>query len=609
MTLFEEVLGYAERDCPIIPLHSRAVNGGCTCEKSNCGSPAKHPRTPHGLKDATTDTTIIREWWTRWPGANVGMATGLMSGLLVIDLDSEEAIRRFLATYPEAGATLQAETGRGRHFYFQWQDGIRNDAGRILGEGIDVRGEGGFVILPPSIHSNGKSYHWLNEADPLPLPRRLREVLTCRSSGGDRSQSEHVERIQEGKRNDTLASLAGTMRRRGMSLEAIEAALLAENAQKCVPPLPEIEVERISRSVANYEPVENIGSSVSAPKGGSRAGTELKTWEGYLSETPEEREWTLKGLLPDSGLVVLGGRGKHGKSTLAIHKARAIALGETFLSRPTKKKPVIYINYEMPSDYLSSLLGNGEIPKDAYVIDRPEPVRQLETIKKLIDRVGVPGVLVIDSFRGAFKLSGDGENSAGGAGVILRKLQDLALQTGWLIIVIHHHNRKSDREGADSLSGTSDWISAPDVIWSWVRPDPKKPGTLTIEGRIPPVEPLEVMLTLDECRFMGTVEEHAEEAEKQRIIDALGPKPMETDMIAVATEIPPSTVRKRLAALYSEGKVHREGSGRSKHPYVWSNVVSAQTPPIGAGTELGANGHDPTPQEWPETDLMPTVWI
>ncbi len=551
----------------------------------------------------------IKRWWQRWPEANIGLATGRVSRLAVMDCDSQEAVNDFLSAYSEAARTAQVETGRGRHFYFQWEEGIRNDAGRIFGTGIDVRGEGGFVILPPSLHANGKLYRWLNESDPQPLSQRLRDALIRRSTDENKSQGESIERIEEGQRNKTLTSLGGTMRRRGMSLEAIEAAILAENTRRCDPPLPETEVETIARSVARYEPAEEAGSFVSAPKGGSRAGTELKTWEGYLSETPEEREWTIEGLLPDSGLVVLGGRGKHGKSTLAIHKSRAIALGSPFLGRSTKKKPVIYINYEMPSDYLSSLLGSGEIPKDAYVIDRPEPVLQLETIKKLIDRVGVPGVLVIDSFRGAFKLPGDSENSAGGAGVILRKLQDLALQTGWLIIVIHHHNRKSDREGADSLSGTSDWISAPDVIWSWVRPDPNKPGTLTIEGRIPPVVPLEIMLTLDECRFLGTVEEHAEEAEKQRILDELGPKPIETDMIAAATEIPPSTVRKRLAALLSEGKVHREGSGKSKHPYVWSKVVSAQTPPIGAGTELGGNGHDPTPGEWGKVELWPTVWI
>src|SRR5262245_4186603 len=99
----------------------------------------------------------VKAWWQRWPQANIGMATGQLSGLVVIDCDSEDAARRFIETYPEAARTLQVRTGRGRHFYFQWAEDIRNSAG-LLGPGIDVRGEGGFVVLPPSIHMNGEPY-------------------------------------------------------------------------------------------------------------------------------------------------------------------------------------------------------------------------------------------------------------------------------------------------------------------------------------------------------------------------------------------------------------------------------------------------------------------
>jgi len=197
----------------------------------------------------------LKRWWQKWPEANIGMATGRVSRLAVVDCDSEEATRRFVETFPEAHDTCMAQTGRGTHFYFGFEEGVRNSSG-LLGPEIDVRGEGGFVILPPSIHANGKVYEWIIYSDPLPLPRRLREVLTCHSSGGDRSQSEHVERIQEGQRNDTLTSLGGTMRRKGMSGEAIEAALLVDNALRCDPPLSEIEVKTIARSVARYEPVK-----------------------------------------------------------------------------------------------------------------------------------------------------------------------------------------------------------------------------------------------------------------------------------------------------------------------------------------------------------------
>ncbi len=127
----------------------------------------------------------INDWWTRWPDANIGMATGRISCLVVVDCDSEEATRRFVDTYPEVQDTSQAETGRGRHFFFQWEAGIRYDARKIFGKEIDVRGEGGFVILPPSLHANGKLYRWLNESDPQPLSQGLREVLIRLESDRD----------------------------------------------------------------------------------------------------------------------------------------------------------------------------------------------------------------------------------------------------------------------------------------------------------------------------------------------------------------------------------------------------------------------------------------
>ena len=128
--------------------------------------------------------------------------------------------------------------------------------------------------------------------------------------------------------------------------------------------------------------------------------------------------------------------------------------------------------------------------------------------------------MVIDSFRGAFRLSGDAENSAGGAGRILRNLQDVAVKHSWLVIVVHHCNR-SQREGTDGVSGTSDWIAAPDVIWTWSRPDKTKPGVLHIEGRMPPVDPLAVDLSPETCLFVGSVEESQRETDNKAILLSL----------------------------------------------------------------------------------------
>src|SRR5215471_13525657 len=103
----------------------------------------------------------VKEWFQKWPKANIGIVTGGLSRLLVVDCDSEHALKRFGKLCPGADNTRQCQTGRGKHFYFRFEEGVRNNSG-VLGTGIDVRGEGGFVIVPPSVHANGKPYVWIN---------------------------------------------------------------------------------------------------------------------------------------------------------------------------------------------------------------------------------------------------------------------------------------------------------------------------------------------------------------------------------------------------------------------------------------------------------------
>jgi len=209
----------------------------------------------------------ITAWWNQYPDANIGMATGHLSGLVVIDCDSEGAANRFIEEYPEAKDTRQVQTGRGKHFYFINEPGITNDAGKLLGSGIDVRGEGGYVVAPPSVHANGRPYEWLNKNTFSRLPDKLKEILVSRFKDGRPTNglAQSVgEKIADHQRNVTLTSLGGTMRRRGMSESAILAALREENATKCDPPLEDYEVRSIAESVAKYPPSEARESSRSS---------------------------------------------------------------------------------------------------------------------------------------------------------------------------------------------------------------------------------------------------------------------------------------------------------------------------------------------------------
>ncbi len=210
----------------------------------------KRPRTAHGLHDATTERAEIEGWWRRWPDANVAIRTGPESGLLVLDVDGDEGADTLHDLEGSHGAmplTASVSTPRGGEHYYPRLNGrrIANSAGK-LGPGVDVRGDGGYVLAPPSIGANGRRYE-LDERAPLADPPAW--LLELIQNGPARATSPPIgEEIPEGQRNETLASVAGTMRRRGLDGTAILAALRETNRLRCRPPLSESEVEAIQRA-------------------------------------------------------------------------------------------------------------------------------------------------------------------------------------------------------------------------------------------------------------------------------------------------------------------------------------------------------------------------
>lgn len=159
--------GYALTDgLHVFPLHS-ATPDGCSCGKATCDrrSWGKHPRTPNGLKDATTDAEQIRVWWKKWPHANIGVRTGTDTGIVMIGPDGEQGIADLKELEQDLGPlppTRKAKSGSGgEHYYFRWPaDGlpIKNRKNH-LGTKIDVRGDGGYFVAPPSVNGFGR-YEW-----------------------------------------------------------------------------------------------------------------------------------------------------------------------------------------------------------------------------------------------------------------------------------------------------------------------------------------------------------------------------------------------------------------------------------------------------------------
>jgi hypothetical protein len=229
-----------------------------------CTPRAKTPATAHGVKDATKDPDMIRLWWHTVPDYNVAVATGSASSIFVVDLDSLDAegeLRKLEFENGSLPCSVEVITARGRHIYFKTPAAtVCNSASRIA-PGIDVRGEGGYVLVPPSVHPSGRRYCWSVDAantfaDP---PEWLLTKIVSPPHGAVAvtPPSEWRELVKngvlEGQRDSTVTRLAGHLLRRRIDPFVTLELLQTWNATRCTPPLPEIDVERIVGSIAGKE--------------------------------------------------------------------------------------------------------------------------------------------------------------------------------------------------------------------------------------------------------------------------------------------------------------------------------------------------------------------
>lgn len=168
MNMLMVALWWARKDVPVLPLHY-PLDGVCSCGRSNCDNPAKHPianLTPHGLNDATTDVEVIRDWWAQYPYANIGVRTGVVFDL--IDIDSAQGAATFEKLRAEHGMPANlgiAQSGRaegGMHIYTVAGGQKALHGGKTSPPGIDVKGRGGYAVVAPSIHISGRRYEWVD---------------------------------------------------------------------------------------------------------------------------------------------------------------------------------------------------------------------------------------------------------------------------------------------------------------------------------------------------------------------------------------------------------------------------------------------------------------
>jgi hypothetical protein len=245
VSLYPYAIAYAERGLPIFPCQARG----------------KEPACSRGAHDATPDLDRIHGWWGSCNELNIGLACGEPSGLFVVDIDGTEgeASRRNLEEmHGPLPPTREAITGRdgGRHVYYKLdKHKVRNSAGK-LGEGIDVRGTGGYVLLPPSIHPSGRRYCWsVDSAEHIASAPDWLHTLIASEDYSQGKPLEHwhrvlTEEIPNGTRNGTLASLCGKLIHFGLTdVVLLLDVMLCINDARCSPPLTSREVQIVVSSV------------------------------------------------------------------------------------------------------------------------------------------------------------------------------------------------------------------------------------------------------------------------------------------------------------------------------------------------------------------------
>lgn len=372
-TILEYALYYAtEMSWAVFPLHSIDESGRCTCGKPDCESPGKHPRTRRGVLDASKDETKIRAWFGDLaPLSNIGIATGRISNLIVLDEDAAKGGNRYELEEENVFLfdTTSVESGGGFHFYYEYPPdmNIKNSASR-LGKFIDVRGDGGYVVAPPSIHVSGAIYEFVSDAPLIDFPRewyqrlvsaQTNQINNPQAANGDNGASglfvppPHTnlivpDSINQGARNDSLARLAGSLRRIGLNEAEINAALQHLNNRVCKPPLASTEVAEIARKISRYAPHDTI-ETAETDAGGTDYENTLRPYslDNFFDIDFGEKE-ILGFHIGKKDIAVIQAATNAGKTTLLRNVALCMAAGRAFHpfyegSRPVK---IGYFDFE-----------------------------------------------------------------------------------------------------------------------------------------------------------------------------------------------------------------------------------------------------------------------
>jgi len=421
------------------------------------------PLVPHGCNDATTSEAQIREWWAQWPDANIGVNCG-MSGLVVLDVDTKNgkvggnSLIDLIGENFSLLDTVHAHTWSGGSHYF-YKGECKSSASK-LAKDLDIKGEGGYVVLSPSeIHEDGLMgrYRWeKNEGEKFPIAP-FPDLFRPKEKEKAEIPIDEEGKVPHGSGHTFLVEWAGKLRRIGLSETEIYALLKVKSEERLAIPAKDADLQKLAKSVAKlYAPAPQKSTpptpSLALPNGG-----EVMTDEELIASCELEIAWQIEGFVQRSGLLLLSALPKVGKSDLARNMARAVSSGEDFLGRRTTKGRVLWIGLAEPRQKLVSsietmdLAGRGIV----WVTTRPAGPWQ-PWLAGVIEKFRPDFAIVDEIGRLATDLESINDYSQ-----VIRATQpflDLRSKYGTTFALIHHNNKLGGTAGSTAWEGAVDCV-------------------------------------------------------------------------------------------------------------------------------------------------------
>ena len=391
-------------------------------------------------------------WFNNGSQHNIAIITGKVSGIVAVDLDSEKAIK--FAKEHNFPASPLSKTGKGYHIIYRYRDGVRNFQKRDDLPDIDLRGDGGYFVVEPSVHPLGHQYRWVRDKslDDLPFAE-LPEMIFCRNPQDKTPLKELYNGVDKGQRNDTLARLTGSWVNDGLAFEECLEMAHSWNS-KNNPPLPEREVERTVRSIFS---THHRGQTTTLNISTQDLLSALLKWNDILS-LDVKTEYLLEKLIPKNSIALLFGRGGIGKTSISMQIARAIANGLPFDTMQTIQTPVYYIDFENPLAVLKERVEKIGQSENLYVWHLSNVIQppKLDSSGWELYKQLPAGLLIIDTLR-ASHLSD--ENDSRPMSLIMGRLKELR-EMGFTILLLHHTPKGNENtfKGSTALLDLCDHV-------------------------------------------------------------------------------------------------------------------------------------------------------